>query len=310
MKEILLDYFYYYIKWTWKILLKLFMNSILQSYMTQSFRKFVIQLKFTDQSLYLIPHASKLSSLQKLYLLLTYQKQGYCSPYELIRQLREPFCNTNDQLDVSEFLHYFLEDLLDLLPKNLQIPLERIFFDIIDHRQPTYRPQEKFLGIDLYFNDEEDNQDLYDMIRKAYEKEQIEFTCDRCIQKTDKVNKSQQLIQLPSVLFMIVHRFTFNIINQKNVNKSTIQSFELNLEISLINKNQIVEIVSMNLCIYYPYGVWVTFDDTMISNLEYDSDQLLKELIYLIYNIYMIYEETPNLLFYQNQSSQPLILNN
>ncbi|CAD8123275.1 unnamed protein product [Paramecium sonneborni] len=311
-----------------------FMNSILQSlYMTQSFRKFVIQLKFTDQSLQLIPHASKLSSLQKLFLLLTYQKKGYCSPYELKRQLREPYSNTNDQQDVSEFVHHFLEDLLELLPKHLQIPLEKIFFGYhrsciecfnCPKRQPTYRPKEKFLGIDLHFNEEEeDNQDLYDMIRKAYEKEQIEYTCDRCNQKTNQVYKSQQLIQLPSVLFMIVHRFTFDSTTLTMKKMLTKVPFRFQIDFRhIFNKQKL----NSRDCIYDLYAfiihlgknsnsghyicyarqldkpdVWVTFDDTMITNLEYNSDQLDKELIE---------EETPYLLFYQNQSGQPLILNN
>ncbi|CAD8173429.1 unnamed protein product [Paramecium pentaurelia] len=310
-----------------------FMNSILQSlYMTQSFRKFVIQLKFTDQSLQLIPYPSKLSSLQKLFLLLTYQKQGYCSPYELKRQLREPYSNTNDQQDVSEFAHHFLEDLLELLPKHLQIPMEKIFFGYhrsciecynCPKRQPAYRPKEKFLGIDLHFNEDEENQDLYDMIRKAYEKEQIEFTCDKCNQRTDRVYKSQQLIQLPSVLFMIVHRFTFNAATQTMNKMLTKVPFKFQIDFrDVFNQKKL----NSKDCIYDLYAfivhmgknsysghyicyarqlnkpdVWVTFDDTMISNLEYDSDQLDKELIA---------EETPYLLFYQNQSGQPLIFNN
>lgn len=40
--------------------------------------------------------------------------------------------------------------------------------------------------MDLHFSiDEEDVEDLYDMIRKAYEKEEIEFTCEKCHKKSD-----------------------------------------------------------------------------------------------------------------------------
>ncbi|CAK82749.1 unnamed protein product (macronuclear) [Paramecium tetraurelia] len=303
-----------------------FMNSIL----AKLIHDLVLQKVY--QSLQLIPYPSKLSSLQKLFLLLTYQKQGYCSPYELKRQLREPYSNTNDQQDVSEFAHHFLEDLLELLPKHLQIPMEKIFFGYhrsciecfnCPKRQPAYRPKEKFLGIDLHFNEDEDNQDLYDMIRKAYEKEQIEFTCDKCNQRTDRVFKSQQLIQLPSVLFMIVHRFTFNAATQTMNKMLTKVPFRFQIDFrDIFNQKKL----NSKDCIYDLYAfivhmgknsysghyicyarqlnkpdVWVTFDDTMISNLEYDSDQLDKELIA---------EETPYLLFYQNQSGQPLIFNN
>ena len=51
-------------------------------------------------------------NLFQLFMLLTYQKQGFCSPYELKRDLREPYSNTNEQQDVGEFAHHFLEDLI------------------------------------------------------------------------------------------------------------------------------------------------------------------------------------------------------
>ncbi|CAD8208947.1 unnamed protein product [Paramecium pentaurelia] len=310
-----------------------FMNSILQSlYMTESFRKFVLQMQFPDSNLQFTPQTLKWSCLQKLFTQLTYQNQGYCSPYELKRSLRQPYSNTNDQQDVGEFVHHFLEDLFNETQNEaFKTTIGNLFFgyqrQIIKcyncvKPQPNYGQKEKFLGIDLHFNKLNDI-NIISMIKKAYEEEQIEFTCERCRQKTNKIYKSQQLLQLPSVLFMTLHRFTYDQNSQtmtKILDKVPFQ-FQIDFREAFPNKhlnsqdsvyNLYAFIVHLGKNSYSGHYIcyarqlnkpdtWIAFDDTMISTFQYNSKQLDEELIA---------EEAPYLLFYQNQSGQPLIFNN
>ncbi|CAD8213631.1 unnamed protein product [Paramecium octaurelia] len=310
-----------------------FMNSILQSlYMTESFRKFVLQMQIPNSILQLTPQTSLWNCLKKLFTQLTYQNYGYCSPYELKRSLRQPYCNTNDQQDVGEFVHHFLEDLFEVTPNEaFKTTIGNLFFgyqrQIIKcyncvKPQPNYGYKEKFLGIDLHFN-KQNNIDIISMIKKAYEEEQIEFTCERCRQKTNKIYKSQQLLQLPSVLFMTLHRFTYDQNSQtmtKILTKVPFQfqidfreafpSNHLNSQDSVYNLYAFIVHLGKNSSSghYICYArqlnksdTWIAFDDTMISVFQLSSKQLDEELIV---------EESPYLLFYQNLSGQPLIFNN
>ncbi|CAD8125743.1 unnamed protein product [Paramecium sonneborni] len=310
-----------------------FMNSILQSlYMTETFRKLVLQIQFPNSILQLTPQTSLWSCLKKLFTQLTYQKQGYCSPYELKRVLRQPYCNTNDQQDVGEFVHHFLEDLFEVMPdKQFKATIGNLFFgyqrQIIKcyncvKSQPIYGQKEKFLGIDLHFS-KSNKDDIISMIKRAYEEEQIEFTCERCREKTKKTYKSQQLLQLPSVLFMTIHRFTFDQSSQTMTKILTKVPFQFQIDFReafpknhLSSQDSVYNLYAFivhlgknsNSGHYICYArqlnkpdTWIAFDDTMISTFEYNSKQLDEELIV---------EETPYLLFYQNISGQPLIFNN
>ncbi|CAD8106551.1 unnamed protein product [Paramecium sonneborni] len=295
-----------------------FMNSILQTlYMTDSFRKFILMNS--------IPDAKQYNALRKLFMLLNYQESGFCSPYELKRLLRPPYSNTNDQQDVGEFVHHFLEDLLKYIPKEYQEILENIFFG--SHRSVIECPNcdvslgqiEKFLGIDLHLNK---HTELKDMIAQVYEVEQIEFTCEKCNRRSNDIKKSLQILNLPPVLFMTIQRFQYDAQTQQMT--KILQKVPLKFEIDMRQVFQqsyldthdstyilyafIVHLGKNSYSGHYScYArsmskpeTWICFDDDQINKYELTNQDL---------NSQLIDEETPYLLFYKNKSGHSLSIN-
>ncbi|CAD8120781.1 unnamed protein product [Paramecium sonneborni] len=295
-----------------------FMNSILQAlYMTDSFRKFILMNS--------IPDAKQYNALRKLYMLLNYQQSGFCSPYELKRLLRPPYSNTNDQQDVGEFAHHFLEDLLKYIPKEQQEILENIFFGT--HRSVIECPNcnislgqiEKFLGIDLHLNK---HTQLKDMIAQVYEVEQIEFTCEKCQRKSNDIKKSLQIQNLPPVLFMTIQRFQYDAQSQQMTKILAKVPLKFEIDMRLVFQQQHLD-AQDSLYILYAFIVhlgknsfsghyscyarsmskpetWICFDDDQINQYELTSEDL---------NSQLIDEETPYILFYKNKSGHCLSIN-
>ncbi|CAK62970.1 unnamed protein product (macronuclear) [Paramecium tetraurelia] len=295
-----------------------FMNSILQAlYMTDRFRQFIL--------INSIPEAKQYNALRKLFMLLNFQQSGFCSPYELKRLLRAPYCNSNDQQDVGEFAHHFLEDLLKYIPKEQQEILERIFFGT--HRSVIECPNcdvsfgqiEKFLGIDLHLNK---YTELKDMIAQVYEEEKIEFTCEKCQRKSNDIKKSIQLNDLPPVLFMTIQRFQYDAQSQQMTKILAKVPLRFLIDMREVFQQQHLDAMDSQYILYafivhlgknsysghyscYARSMskpetWICFDDAQINKYELSSEDL---------NSQLIDEETPYLLFYKNKSGHYLSIN-
>ncbi|CAD8199029.1 unnamed protein product [Paramecium pentaurelia] len=295
-----------------------FMNSILQAlYMTDRFRQFIL--------INSIPEAKQYNALRKLFMLLNFQQSGFCSPYELKRLLRPPYCNSNDQQDVGEFAHHFLEDLLKYIPKEQQEILERIFFGT--HRSVIECPNcdvsfgqiEKFLGIDLHLNK---HTELKNMIAQVYEEEKIEFTCEKCQRKSNDIKKSLQLNDLPPVLFMTIQRFQYDAQSQQMTKILAKVPLKFLIDMREVFQQQHLDAQDSQYILYafivhlgknsysghyscYARSMtkpetWICFDDAQINKYELTSQDL---------NSQLIDEETPYLLFYKNKSGHYLSIN-
>ncbi|KAM3143113.1 hypothetical protein pb186bvf_004699 [Paramecium bursaria] len=315
-----------------------FMNSFLQClYMNQYFRLYILQLGAELGDVQLKQKSSMITALQKLFMKLTFQKRGYCSPYQLKRQLRQPYSNTNDQQDVSEFGHHFLEDLADILPPEAKLKLNEMFFGsqrsqmrcskCPADKNVKYGQKESFLGLDLYFkkgNSQSQNPqaDLKDMIRTFFDEEIIEFTCDNCKQKSEDNGKTVQLISLPPFLMMTIHRFNFDFNTQQMIKYKDKVPMQFDLDMrEVFNREDLKEEDckyqlyafinhlgnSANSGHYVSYAryldkdteMWANFDDAQIQSIQYNTGE--------DFDMALIDQETPYILFYQNTSQKQLI---